>query len=176
MYDALHAKRLGLFAAVGLLMASFALTAYGQGRGHGGKNEGGSLRVIGQRDLTFGELYAGQVATVDAKSNDAAQFHLNNTSSSDIMVTVDTPDNLRQASGEAEMPILFDGQSAAWAYAKNRGTPTYFDPAQRLIIEGSEKGWDNSSFIWIGGSLDVPRDQASGNYEGMITVTVSTME
>lgn len=123
-------------------------------------------------DLSFGTVTAGTSSNITVSSSGVAEFQVvfvnNARNSAQVTLTFTLPGNL--SSGTNSMPITFGANSAAYNTTNSLFGSTSFDPSQGISNIVARRT-SLTYYVWIGGALSPPTNQAVGNYTGTITVS-----
>lgn len=79
------------------------------------------------------------------------------------------PSFLLSLSGNAELPVHYDGSSAMYSTTPYSATGTFFDPRQNLILYLKE---GTPLYLWLGIQSHPAKFQQAGNYAANITLSV----
>jgi hypothetical protein len=128
------------------------------------------LTAAGVHDLDFGTVAAGAVKTPTSLANDAGRFNISGQPSTPVQVSFVLPSVLTEVvTGTTTIPITFGGSDGLhWtAYPT---TSVAFNPnavfATSLDVSGN-------LVIGISGTVSPPLGTTTGNYSGVITLTVA---
>ena len=128
------------------------------------------------RNLDFGFRFPGSGALTisPAAGTQRAEVEIHGTRNAEMNITFAMPANL--VNGANTLPITFGAGSGCHL---NRLTPpgpacTLFNPAGGLTVRIRNQTFPNNTyFIWLGGSINVPVGQAPGTYAATITLTTT---
>jgi Domain of unknown function (DUF4402) len=127
-----------------------------------------------RQPLSFGMVLTNTTNTIAPSDPNAAEIQINFSGYSALLsyltITFTLPPSL--SSGGNTLSITFGPTSAAWNTTNSISGSTTFDPSSgysRLV------GGNNpiTIYVWIGGTISPPNQQAAGNYSGTVTVTAS---
>ncbi len=129
------------------------------------------LTVTGSADLVFGTVFPGvnkAVAYTDAVN--AGQWDISGEAAAEVTLEFTVlPANL--TSGGNNLPIVYAADDAGHNTTDAPGTATDFDPAVGATAD-LDAG-TGALYVWIGGTVQPPEDQAAGAYTATITLNVS---
>lgn len=126
----------------------------------------GGFTVTGQRDLRFQTVIAGFPTSVTWDSNEAGRWRIRGQRNSEVQLDfINLPTELQN--GTFTMPISFSTTDAHWrSPGGGQGT---FDPAVGVTARLGNSG---QMFVYIGGTVNPPRNQAAGDYIADIDLDV----
>jgi len=129
------------------------------------------LTVTGSADLVFGTVFPGvnkAVAYTDAVN--AGQWDITGELAAEVTLEFTAlPATL--TSGGNSLPIVYGATDAGHHTTDAPGSATSFDPAVGATTDlAADTG---ALFVWIGGTVQPPEDQAAGAYTATITLNVS---
>ncbi len=129
------------------------------------------LTVTGSADLVFGTVFPGvnkPVAYTDAVN--AGQWDITGEAAAEVTLEFTAlPATL--ASGGNTLPITYAATDAGHCTTDDPGSATSFNPAVGATTDLHAA--TGALFVWIGGTVEPPEDQAAGAYTGTITLNVS---
>lgn len=126
------------------------------------------------RPLAFGTIIPGTTTTVAATDASAAAWRIHGVLGVSGGVTLTLPSVLTRAGGAESMPVSFCATCAV--YHVNSATPvggTPFDP--NTGVQGFYVVVLSDVYVWLGGSVSPPPNQAPGSYVGTVVLTVSAL-
>jgi hypothetical protein len=122
------------------------------------------LSVTSSRDLDFGnDILPGVNRTIEKNSNSAGKFSILGQADKEITISIVTP--LELVSGSNVLDISFTNTDAG--YKLPGSSIVDFDPYNPI---NTNFGTEGSMDVMIGGTVKPTHQQASGEYEGAITV------
>lgn len=121
--------------------------------------------------LDFGTLAAGANSTINVGDAAAGTFNITgNGGQVDLGFTFLNGGNL--VGPGTDIPITFDGSSAAWGEESNDQSNT-FDPTVGATTSALSAATDNTIYVFIGGSITAAANQTAGSYSEEITLTAT---
>lgn len=124
-----------------------------------------SVTSTGASSLAFGFLLKGEQVSVPFDGGSAVRFAIKGGHRTSVLLGHFSFDLANQLDGTAgEMPFEYD----------LRGSDVN-DPATAVALASGQTvtlNDDGEYFLWVGGSLNVPLDQAPGPYRSSLSVTV----
>ena len=126
------------------------------------------LTAAGVKDLDFGTVAAGAVKTPTNLATDAGRFNIAGQPSTPVFITFVLPSVLTGA-GATTIPITFGGTDGLhWtAY------PTTSVPFNPNAVFGTSLDASGNLVIGISGTVSPPLGTTTGNYTGVVTLTVA---
>lgn len=129
-----------------------------------------TLTATAVNNLDFGDLLQGQASTVLPTATTAGQFFVNGEAGSEVELSFTLPSELDRDGGPEVLSISFSGTSAVHNTEDDAAAGTDFDPDTGATT--SLNGTNGELYIYIGGTANPDPAQQSGNYEGVITLSV----
>lgn len=129
-----------------------------------------TLTATAVNNLNFGNLTQGDASTVLPTESTAGSFFVNGEAGSEIEATFTLPTELDRDGGPEVMSVSFSGTSGVYNIEDDADAGTDFDPNAGTTT--SLNGTNGELYIYIGGTADPDPAQQSGNYEGVITLSV----
>lgn len=151
---------------VAVLLLTVSALSFGQTSASVTATVNAVLTVVSTNDLTIGNVTKGTVKTILSTDAAAAAFTISGEPATVTDITVAFPANL--TSGVNNLP--FTGQIPVYNSSFSQVGTT----ALAGLTSGSAT--TNASgdvYLWIGGGVNAPLAQASGNYTGTINVSVA---
>jgi len=155
------------------LLVLFASQAFGQSSDDTNLNASAEIIATGLdieelRSLDFGILTADESETIAFNSDDAGALDITGESETDIYINAPSDITLTGPSGSDDLTITdltfgtntSDIASGATSYTLNEAVSTSDDDPGKL-------------FFYIGGELEIPSGQDSGDYTGTANIEVS---
>lgn len=147
-----------------LLIATGGVTA--ELRAQGGR----PVIVRPQRDLTFGDVFAGVPKPVLRQDPVASGvYRVQGRPGAEITLTFTLPSTLLSASGQS-IPIEFGPDDAGYADDQNQVTAVGFDPGAPFTTRLNA---DGRGYVWLGGTVRPGANQAAGFYEADVVLSVA---
>ena len=157
---------LAIFIMTGLTTVAFAQTSI-----NANATVTANLTLNAGNNLDFGTLAAGGNSSVAVGDGTAGTFNITgNGGAVDIGFTFLNGGNL--VGPGADIPITFDGTSAAWDNLATSQSNT-FDPTLGATTSALSADGDNTIHIFIGGSITAAANQTAGSYSEEITLTAT---
>lgn len=148
-----------------LLISASGVTAelLAQGRGR-------PVIVRPQRDLSFGDVFAGVPKSV-VRQDPAASgvYRVQGRPGAEITLTFTLPTTLPSTGGQS-IPIEFGPDDAGYADDQNQVTAIGFDPGAPFTARLDA---DGRGYVWLGGTVQPGANQASGYYEADVVLSVA---
>lgn len=157
------------FCVVAVLTVFSVLPVRAQGR----RNHNENLCVQVLNNLSFGTVVIGRdfQKRIPFTNNDAARALIDGLSHGEsISMMFYLPSDL--FSGGHRLQIQFDGTSAAWSQYNDPANATSFNPNSTLRLSSAAL-MTGRLYLWLGGTIQVSPQQASGQYGGDIRVQVN---
>ncbi len=123
-----------------------------------------SLSVENNQDLEFGRVAQGVVETIEVTDASAVKFTIQGEKNEGVVVTFSCPTSLTRAGGSQTFP--FKGSIMQNSNA-NPTSATKLSSGSSLNLNGSGK-----LYVYLGGEINVAKDQQRGNYSGEFTIDV----
>ncbi|HYF38459.1 MAG TPA: DUF4402 domain-containing protein [Gemmatimonadales bacterium] len=130
-----------------------------------------SAQVTALRNLAFGTIVSGTTTSVSKTSVSAAQWSIAGTFLAGGTFQLTLPTTLT-GPGTA-IPITFSATDGLRNTANNPATGTTFNPSTTQTIPAAPLS--TTIYVWLGGSVSPPLNQAPGNYSGNVVLTVTGM-
>ncbi|MDX2120853.1 MAG: hypothetical protein SF070_07255 [Gemmatimonadota bacterium] len=131
----------------------------------------GQSTVTGIRDLAFGVVIRGVQTTV-APSDPvkSGRFYVRHRLNRQVRLQFTLPTQLARVGGGGNLPITFPNNSAIARGTAGSSVPVTFNPnvAQTFNLVTSA-----DFFVNLGGRVSPAANQATGNYRGTVTLTVT---
>lgn len=131
----------------------------------------GQSTVTGIRDLAFGVVIRGVQTTV-APSDPvkSGRFYVRHRLNRQVRLQFTLPTQLARVGGGGNLPITFPNNSAIAQGTAGSSVPVTFNPnvAQTFNLVTSA-----DFFVNLGGRVSPAANQATGNYRGTVTLTVT---
>lgn len=126
------------------------------------------IQITKLNDLAFGTAVAGTTALVLPTDTRAARFSVSAPRNAQVQVTFTLPTELTR--GARSVPITFDAASGRWSLVDQVAAAVAFDPRQPLTVRVLP---NRNLYLWLGGTLPIPRNASSADYSAIITLTVT---
>lgn len=160
-----------LFAAALTGVILSAGPVYGQGQGNNGHEHDMSVQIL--NNLSFGTVVIGRdfQKNIPYTDVDAARALVNGFGKNETVSMLFYLPTFLQ-SQDSQLRIRFDATSAAWSPYNDPSNATSFNPNSRLQLP-SQALVTGKLYLWLGATIYVSPQQASGRYEGNIRVQVN---
>ena len=126
-----------------------------------------AMTVTGARTLDFGAVFPGVNKTIGVAAATSGQFSMTGQNSANVNVSFTLPANL--TSGANNLPI------GTWTGCHNTSNSTTgctaFTPS--AAATASAFSGTGSLWVWVGGTVSPAANQASGTYNGTVTMTAA---
>ena len=134
-----------------------------------------AFSVFGIDNLEFGTVTAGTSTSIEPADNQAGRFVID-TGDENVTFTFTLPTELVGISGVAldagaTMPISFGANDGVYNTENDPSTGDIFNPVDGVTSPVSG-GPEQQLNVFLGGTVDPPANQESGNYSGEITISV----
>ena len=126
------------------------------------------LTAAGVHDLDFGNVNAGQVKQPTSLSADAGRFNISGQPNTPVTVSFVLPAVLTGA-GSSTIPITFGGTDGL-NWTSYPTTFVTFNPNAPFLVNTSGAG---NLTIGISGTVSPPTGTTTGNYTGVVPLTVA---
>ncbi len=141
--------------------------------GNHGSDDDTNIQATVLNQLSFGTLIVGRdvqstVGFSDQTAGSAVITGLSRSQTVTLMFSL--PQDLY--SGANQLSIGFSSNSAAWSTSNDLSGATSFNPNSQITLPQSATSTGNL-YLWIGATVHVSPQQATGQYQGTITVQVS---
>jgi len=139
--------------------------------GAGSSRRAPSLQVSQVQDLTFGNVLAGVVTTIQLTDASAGQYTLTNGTGKPIQAQLIfvLPPTLTTAGG-ASVPVTFGPVSAGFSPDGSLATVVPFDPSVPFTVTVDRK---TTARVFLGGTLQPGSSQSPGSYSATIVLTAN---
>lgn len=131
----------------------------------------GQSTVTGIRDLAFGIVIRGVQTTVaPADPVKSGRFYVRHRLNRQVRIQFTLPTQLARVGGGGNLPITFPNNSGIAQGTAGNSVPLTFNPnvAQTFNLVTSA-----DFFVNLGGRVSPATNQATGNYRGTVTLTVT---
>jgi len=131
----------------------------------------GQSTVTGIRDLAFGVVIRGVQTTVAPTDPvKSGRFYVRHRVNRQVRVQFTLPTRLTRVGGGGNLPISFPNNGAIAQGTAGSSVPVTFNPnvAQTFNLVTSA-----DFFVNLGGRVSPAANQATGNYRGTVTLTVT---
>jgi hypothetical protein len=130
----------------------------------------GTIFVLRERDLNFGDVVRGVATTVQVTNPGAGRFMILGVGDAEVLLTFFLPVRLIQ--GANSFPITFGPTSAGHSWASSPNSATLFDPnvPYTTLLRSGSTGLLR---VWLGGTVNVPAAQPAGLYSSPVTLVVA---
>jgi hypothetical protein len=125
--------------------------------------------VTGVRNLNFGIVIRGVQTTV--APNDpikSGRFYVRHRLNRQVQVRFTLPNNLPRVGGGGNLPISFSATDAIAQGTAGNSVPLTFNPNQTQTFNLVTSA---DFFVNLGGRVSPAANQATGNYQGTVTLT-----
>jgi hypothetical protein len=124
-----------------------------------------AMTITGARTLDFGNVFPGVAKSIGVAAATSGRFDLTGQASANLNLTFTLPTNL--TSGANNLPI---GSWTGCTNATNTTTGcTSFTPSASATATAFSAA--GALFVWVGGTVTPGGAQASGTYNGTVTMT-----
>jgi hypothetical protein len=130
----------------------------------------GTIFVLREQDLNFGDVVRGIATTVQVTNPGAGRFLILGVGGAEVDLTFFLPVRLFQ--GANSFPITFGPTSAAHSWANSPSSATPFNPnlPYSTLLRNGTNGLLR---VWLGGTVNVPAAQPAGLYSSPVTLVVA---
>ena len=130
----------------------------------------GTISVLGERNLNFGDVVRGIATTVQVTNPASGRFLVLGVGGAEVRLTFFLPVRLMQ--GANSFPITFGPTSAGHSWSTSPNSATLFDPNLPLLTP-LRNGNPGLLRVWLGGTVNVPAAQPAGLYSSPVTLVVA---
>ncbi len=129
-----------------------------------------AMNVIGEQDLTFGDVSPGVNKTVDWDDADnGGIFIIQAGSGASIQYNITTIDNLSSDEDGSTAELSIDGYDGNWGednVTENATNELSFGSDETITVPGTSE-----IYVFFGATVNPTNDQEAGSYSGEITLT-----
>jgi len=120
------------------------------------------------RPMSFGYTWQGQQKSVDKFDSSKAMCVYFSQTTTSRTYRISLPAHL--SNGTHNIPISFSATDAAFTYvATSTVGPATFNPVNPFVTPNGTR----QVYLFLGGSIQVPQNISSGNYQATVTITVA---
>jgi hypothetical protein len=120
------------------------------------------------RPLSFGYTWQGQTKSVDKFDTSKAMCVYFTQTTTSRTYRINLPTSL--SNGSNTIPISFSSTDAAFTYITSSTIgPTTINPANPFVTPNGTR----QVYLFLGGTIQVPQNIPSGNYQATVTITVA---
>ncbi len=133
-----------------------------------GRAEVDALSIAELNPLRLGTVVAGSSRTIYPESSGAGRYRITAPVGRSLSIRFFVPQRIPGPADASD--LLLDYPAAWWSASTDVRSLKSFDPSQELRVTVPSSG---VIYLWLGAKTEVPTDQTSGAYSGVITLSVT---